>query len=82
MELDSKLFSLNRETHTYAAEASTLGIPPGHHPESVTIVIGQPSLCAKLDFRFQATEKDVSGEDIAGWRYVNNAGTSVLIIND
>ena len=82
MELASKLFSLNRETHTYVAEASTLGLRPGYRPESVTIVIGQPSLCAKLDFRFQRADKDASGEDVTGWRYVNNAGTSVLIIND
>lgn len=82
MEFNSKQFELNPHTHTYIAEASTLGLPLGEVPSEITIVIGQPSLCAKMDFRFKEAEMDASGEDVAGWRYINNAGTTVLVIND
>jgi hypothetical protein len=82
MNFKESQFSYNLATKTYVAEASDLRISsPGQY---VTV--------DGYAFVFTHADKDISGEDIMGWRYAPTgnslsinpalAGHGLLIIND
>lgn len=84
MRFKSQQFQWQAASKTYVAEASELGI-----------AVGQLDPVVNIDgnhFVYSGTDRDASGEDIAGWRFKPTQaslfknpsleGASVLIIND
>ena len=82
MNFQAAQFDYNPITHTYVAEASTLGISA---PGNYISINGHV-------FMFTHADKDASGDDTMGWRFNPTigavslnpalAGHRVLIIND
>lgn len=84
MHFTTEQFMLQPENKSYVAEASELGLAPGSMAPYLF-------LNGNL-FQYYGTDRDASGEDIAGWRFKPTmrtlqksptfAGWTVLIIND
>ncbi len=79
--VQAKSFEWNAEDNRLSAEASTLGLPPGTIPD--TLSVGDYN--GTLNFRLYGTISDGDPLDIQGWEYRCLWGKAVLwltIIND
>ncbi|MDE2095758.1 MAG: hypothetical protein KGL39_00755 [Patescibacteria group bacterium] len=78
MNFSTKAFLFNKDTGTYIAEASDLGL--GAIPTVLSLKDHHTG--ETLKFRQDRVDTDAKGEDIYGWHYVGDDGRKILLIND
>jgi len=70
------LFDFNYNRNTYSANASSLGIPVGKYPISITLI---PTYTV---FNFYETITTPDNQETLGWLYKSNKGFELIINND
>ena len=86
MRFKRELFNFNPDTRCYTAEISTLeanGCAVSRNmKEDVVLYNLHPAVNETLTFHYYDRDTDASYEDVYGWRYKNNTGLELLLIND
>jgi len=70
-------FTFDKDTRTFAADASDLGLAPAVWPEEITVV-NDIGLEAKFEIRTPVNFK----RGFVGYRYTNASTLAVMIYND